>query len=58
MRQKYLTRMKVIQMPNADFAALNDQCTDKNPPETSNQHKLNEIQDLLKAHNNPIQDER
>lgn len=37
----------------------NDRCAEKNASETSNQHKLNEIQDLLKAHNGPgIHDER
>lgn len=50
--------MKVLQTPNAEFVPLNDQCSDKNVAEPSNQHKLNEIQELLKAHNNPIRDER
>lgn len=44
--------MKVIQSTMADTVTCNDECVDKN------EHKLNEIQDLLKTHNNPVQDER
>lgn len=49
--------MKVLQSTKAEPVICNDAC-DKNASESSNQHKLNEIQDLLKAHNGPPQNDR
>lgn len=40
--------MKVLQ---ADPIDCNDKCADKTASEPSNQHKLNDIQELLKSHN-------
>lgn len=40
--------MKVLQAEPID---CNDKCADKIASETSNQHKLNDIQELLKSHN-------
>lgn len=41
-----------------ESVACNDECGEKNASDTSNQLKLSDIQDLLKAHNGPVQDER
>lgn len=50
--------MKVLESTMAEPVVCNDECGDKNASEGSNQHKLNEIQDLLTAHNRPAQNER
>lgn len=48
--------MKVLQSGEIETVACNE--CDKNECDSFNQHKSNEIQDLLKAHNSPVQDER
>lgn len=54
--------MKVLQSNNDVVAAAPPMCNeafdDKNPSNSSSQHKLNEIQDLLNAHNDSTQNDR
>lgn len=50
--------MKVLQSIKAEPIACNDEFVAKNTSDSSNQHKLNDIQDLLKAHNGSVQDDR
>lgn len=50
--------MKVLQSNKAAPVVCDDGFDDKNPSNSSNQHKLNEIQDLLKAHNDSAQNDR
>lgn len=48
--------MKVLQTTKAEPVACNE--CENNESDTFNQHKSNEIQDLLNVHNSPIEDER
>lgn len=50
--------MKVLQTNQTETVACDDECGDKNAVIESNQHKLNDIQDLLKAHNTSEKNER
>lgn len=55
--------MKVLQSNNDVVAAAapplcNEAFDAKNPSNSSSQHKLNEIQDLLNAHNDSTQNDR
>lgn len=43
--------MKVLQPNQTETVICDDECGDKNAVTASNQKKLNDIQDLLKAHN-------
>lgn len=50
--------MKVLQSNKAVPVTCDDGFDGKNPSNTSSQHKLNEIQDLLNAHNDSTQNDR
>lgn len=49
--------MKVISSDIVDSVACTDDCANKDASETCDQHKLIDIQDLLKAHNSSIHNE-
>lgn len=50
--------MKVLQSNKAAPVTCDDGYDDKNSSNNSSQHKLNEIQDLLNAHNDSTQNDR
>lgn len=51
--------MKVLQSTIAAPVMCDNEFADKNPSSiSSSQHKLNEIQDLLNAHNDSTQNDR
>lgn len=50
--------MKVLQSNKAAPVVCDDGFDAKNPSNSSSQHKLNEIQDLLIAHNDSTQNDR